>query len=202
MGESEDNFWMTTNRIETLVDGIFAIAMTLMVLSLVVPEITGPLSDNLVNNEISSLYPKFLIFVISFVLLALFWTIHHRSFHIIKKADRILLWINLIWLLFIVMVPFSQTLIGEYGDFFGPHLVYNLNMLGIAVFITFNWLYAIKSGLIDKGSSKKVISDMTKGCLVFLFVALLAVILTFIIPQWTSLTYILIIPLEIIFGRL
>lgn len=203
MEKSEnDGFWMTTNRIETIVDGIFAIAMTLLVLNLAVPEITGPLSETIVWSSLSTLYPKFSIFVLSFVLLAVFWTIHHKTFYIIKKADRVLLWINLIWLLFIVMVPFSQTLVGEYGSFSISHFIYNLNMLGIAVFITLSWLYAVKRKLIDETVSKKVISGITNGCLVFVFVALLAVALTFIVPGWTSLTYILIIPLEIIFGRL
>lgn len=202
MVESEENFWMTTNRIETLVDGIFAIAMTLLVLNLVVPEITGPLSETVIRTSLLNLYPKFFIFVLSFVLLAVFWTIHHRTFHIIQKADSTLLWINIIWLLFIVMVPFTNTLTGDYGRFIISHLVFNFDMLGIAVFITLSWYYAVKKGLIKRNTSQKVISRITLGCLVFIFVSLLAIFLSFIAPGWSSLTYILIIPLEMIVKRL
>lgn len=202
--EELDNkkYWMATKRIETLVDGIFAIAMTLLVLNLVVPEITGPLSEAVIRSSLSTLYPKFSIFVLSFILLAVFWNLHHRAFHYINKADNGLLWLNIIWLLFIVMVPFSQTLIGEYGDFAISHLVYNLNMMGIALFIALSWYYAVNRNLIDKNIDKTQLSKMGRGYLAFIFIALLAVTLTFIIPGWTSLTYILIIPIEMINHRL
>lgn len=202
--EELDNkkYWMATKRIETLVDGIFAIAMTLLVLNLVVPEITGPLSEAVIRSSLSTLYPKFSIFVLSFILLAVFWNLHHRAFHYINKADNGLLWLNIIWLLFIVMVPFSQTLIGEYGDFAISHLVYNLNMMGIALFLALSWYYAVNRNLIDKNIDKTQFSKMGRGYLAFIFIALLAVTLTFIIPGWTSLTYILIIPIEMINHRL
>lgn len=202
--EELDNkkYWMATKRIETLVDGIFAIAMTLLVLNLVVPEITGPLSEAVIRSSLSTLYPKFSIFVLSFILLAVFWNLHHRAFHYINKADNGLLWLNIIWLLFIVMVPFSQTLIGEYGDFAISHLVYNLNMMGIALFIALSWYYAVNRNLIDENIDKTQLSKMGRGYLAFIFIALLAVTLTFIIPGWTSLTYILIIPIEMINHRL
>lgn len=202
--EELDNkkYWMATKRIETLVDGIFAIAMTLLVLNLVVPEITGPLSEAVIRSSLSTLYPKFSIFVLSFILLAVFWNLHHRAFHYINKADDGLLWLNVIWLLFIVMVPFSQTLIGEYGDFAISHLVYNLNMMGIALFIALSWYYAVNRNLIDENIDKAQLSKMGRGYLAFIFIALLAVTLTFIIPGWTSLTYILIIPIEMINHRL
>ncbi len=202
MEESENNdFWMTTNRIETLVDGIFAIAMTLLVLSLAVPEIAGPLSETIVRSSLYDLIPKFYVFILSFVLLAVFWSMHHRAFHMIKKADNVFLWLNIIWLLFIVMVPFTQSLIGEYGDFAISHFIYNLNMVGIGLFISITWYYARKRNLVDENANPNRISRMTRGSLIFLLVAVLAVILTFIIPGWTSLAYFLILPLDYIADR-
>lgn len=203
MEKSENTkFWMTTTRIETLVDGIFAIAMTLLILNLVVPEIIGPLSDAAVRSSLSNLAPKFFIFVFSFILLAVFWTIHHRTFNIIKRVDNTLLWINIIWLLFIVMVPFSETLTGEYGQFTTPHLIFNLNMLGIAIFLALNGYYASKKGLMDEKVSQIRINVINHSCLMFVFITLLAIILSFIIPRWSSLAYILIIPMEKSIGRL
>ena len=203
MEETDDtNLWMTTDRIETLVDGIFAIAMTLLILNLVVPEITGPLSETIVRNSLLGIYPKFYTFVLSFILLALFWTIHHRTFYIIQKANGTLLWINIIWLLFIVMVPFTNTLTGNYGSFVISHLIFNLDMLGIAVFIALSWYYAVKKDLIDKNVNKKIITGINRGILVFIFVSLIAICLSFITPEWSSLAYILIIPLELLVRRI
>ncbi|WP_414469961.1 TMEM175 family protein [Methanobacterium sp. ACI-7] len=189
-------FWMSTNRIETLVDGIFAIAMTLLVLSLAVPEIAVPLSDSVIRISLQDILPKFYVFVLSFILLALFWTIHHRTFHIIKRADNVLLWINIIWLLFIVMVPFSQTLVGDYGHFTTPHFIFNLNMLGIAILLTLNGYYASKNNLMDENISQSRINAINRSCIMFVFITLLAITLSFIVPQWSSLAYVLIIPME------
>jgi len=105
--------YLPTKRLETLVDGIFAIAMTLLVLGLAVPHINGPLSNMVVQNSFYSLLPNLFSFVLSFILLALFWNIHHRIFTQIKFINSTLLWINVVWLLFIVLVPFSASAIGE-----------------------------------------------------------------------------------------
>ena len=118
MDESESfSQYMDTKRLETLVDGIFAIAMTLLVLGLAVPVIRPPLTNASVETAIISIIPNFISLVVSFVLLAVFWKIHHRIFKQINKMNGTLLWINVIWLLFIVLVPFSATLTGDYGQF-------------------------------------------------------------------------------------
>src|ERR1039458_9818122 len=95
--------YMDTKRLETLVDGIFAIAMTLLVLGLAVPVIHAPITNGSVQTAIYNLIPNFISLVVSFVLLAIFWKIHHRIFKQINKMNGTLLWINVIWLLFIVL---------------------------------------------------------------------------------------------------
>lgn len=75
-------------------------------------------------------------------------------------------------------------------------------MMGIALFIALSWYYAVNRNLIDENIDKTQLSKMGRGYLAFIFIALLAVTLTFIIPGWTSLTYILIIPIEMINHRL
>jgi len=93
MDESEGlSEYMDTKRLETLVDGIFAIAMTLLVLGLAVPQINVPLSNAVVSNTIYNLIPNFISLVISFILLAIFWKIHHRIFKQINKMNGTLLW--------------------------------------------------------------------------------------------------------------
>lgn len=100
------------------------------------------------------------------------------------------------------MVPFTNTFAGDYGRFVISHLVFNIDMLGIAVFIGLSWFYAVKKGLIAENTSEKIISDINRGILVFILVTLLAIILSFIIPGWSSLAYLLIIPSEIIVKRI
>lgn len=202
MSKSErSNLFMNTSRLETLVDGIFAIAMTLLVLALVVPDITGPLSNLAVQNALYSLIPSFYTMVLSFILLALFWSNHHRAFFRIKKMNTALLWINVIWLLFIVLVPFSASLTGKYGEFPISHIVFNLNMLGIAFFLLLNWYYAGKKNLIHEAVESKTIDTTNKINLLFVSIAILALLLSFVFPRFSALVYILIFPLEYLIVR-
>ena len=202
MEYGNSNSFMPTSRIETLVDGIFAIAMTILVLNLNVPDINGPLTNISFQNAVYSIWPDVLSFVLSFVLLGVFWNIHHRTFHQIEKVDTVLLWINMIWLLFIVLVPFSNTLTGgQYGQFTLAHLIFNVNMLGIAVFISLNWFYASKKGFIHERVDSVRINIYNWVYVSFILITLLAIVLSFIIPHWSSMAYILIIPTEYLIGR-
>lgn len=202
MNKSESStLFMSTGRLETLVDGIFAIAMTLLVLALAVPDIYGPLSELAVQNALHSLIPSFYTMVISFILLALFWSNHHRAFHQIKKMDTTLLWINVVWLLFIVLVPFSASLTGKYGQFPISHIIFNLNMLGIAFFLFLNWYYADRRNFIHEEVVNKKISIATKTNLLFISISILALVLSFIVPRFSALVYLLIFPLEYLISR-
>lgn len=203
MAKSEsDDLMMKTKRLEALVDGIFAIAMTLLVLSLVVPQITGPLSETAVENALYSVLPNFYILVLSFVLLALFWNIHHRVFNHVKYVNGTLLWINIIWLLFIVLVPFSSSLVGDYGAYPISHIIFNLNLLGIAFFLYLNWFAAERSEFIHEKIDTSHITTVKRVSVLFIGVALLALALSPVIPHWSETAYLLMIPLEALIKRL
>jgi uncharacterized membrane protein len=193
---------MKTDRLETLVDGIFAIAMTILVLTLAVPDISGTLSNEAVINALQGLLPALYTLVLSFVLLAVFWSNHHRSFHKIKEMNTILLWINVIWLLFIVMVPFSASLTGKYPEFPISHIIFNINMVGIAFFLTLNWYYAKRSNFVDENTDSKQLTVIWRTDLLFIAIALLALLLCFVVPRFTGLIYLLIFPLEYLIGKL
>ncbi|MDD1775271.1 MAG: DUF1211 domain-containing protein [Methanobacterium sp.] len=202
--DSADNkqLLMDTKRLETLVDGIFAIAMTILVLTLTVPDITGPLSNLIIQEQLYEILPNFISIVVSFTLLAVFWNIHHRIFKQIKYVNAVLLWINIIWLFFIVMVPFSASLVGDYGKYPISHIIFNLNLLGIASFLYLNWFFAYKNEFIHEKIDKNQINTTKKLNSLFIGIAIVALIVSFFIPQWAELTYLLIIPLEEIIKRI
>lgn len=202
MENKNSSFHMTTNRIEALTDGIFAIAMTLLVLALAVPAINGPLSNAAVQNALYGLLHSFYTLVLSFILLALFWTVHHRIFQRIKQVDSILLWINMIWLLFIVLVPFSASLTGKYGDFAISHVIFNINMLGISVFLALNTYYAHLAGHVHEKVDPTEITMIKRDNVLFICISMLALLLSFIIPGDSSFVYIFIFPLEFLIHKL
>jgi TMEM175 potassium channel family protein len=180
---------MTTKRIETLVDGIFAIAMTLLVLSLNVPNLPYPTTDAAVLASLGNMGQQFFIYFISFILLASFWRVNHAQFNFIKKTDRRLVWINIIWLSLIALLPFSTNLIGSYGYLKVPLIFFDFNIFLIGVLFNLNWYYADKKGLIDENTDKNMVKYQEKYNLGLPLIALAAIGLTFIIPEYSSLVY-------------
>jgi uncharacterized membrane protein len=86
------------NRIEALSDGIFAIAMTLLILELHIPNLRHNAPNVQVVPALVKLLPAFGTYVVSFISLGVFWVGHHNMYHAIRRADRVLLWLNIIFL--------------------------------------------------------------------------------------------------------
>ena len=120
---------MEKSRIAALVDGIFAVAMTLLVLDLKLPEGVKISNDAEVWRQLVELKSHFSIYVLSFIVLGIFWTSHHSLFHFVRRVDRGLLWINLLFLLFITLLPFSTNLLSGQIPLHIPVAVYGANLL-------------------------------------------------------------------------
>ena len=136
---------MKSNRIETLSDGIFAIVMTLLVLEIKVPRVDLTHGESLLTSVIS-LYPHFISYIISFIMLGIYWIGHHNQMHYIKKVDRTFLWLNLSFFLTISMIPFSAALLGEYPKEQLSILIYGLNLIlsGMMLYLIWNWAVSKK----------------------------------------------------------
>jgi uncharacterized membrane protein len=111
-------------RVAAFSDGVFAIAITLLALQLDIP--SGDGVD--VWAALHSLWPSFLSFVISFAVIGAYWIAHHRLFSLVERYDRRLLWLNLLSLFFIVVMPFTTSLIGEHGSSNVAVVVYALSV--------------------------------------------------------------------------
>lgn len=189
---ADSHVWQSTKRIETLVDGIFAIAMTLLVLTIDVPNITGQISNAAIAQYLIDLMPKFFAYVLSFILLAVFWRINHQQFNLIKHVNSTLLWINILWLMLVALVPFSASLAGEYGNYQIPMIFFNLNMFLIGIFFTLNWSYAYRNNFLDASIDYKKMGHIRKLNLSLPLCSLIAIGLTFIDPSWSGIAYIFI----------
>jgi uncharacterized membrane protein len=137
---------LPTNRIEALTDGIFAIAMTLMILNLEVP--TDISQENLMSElpeKLINVLPNFETYMISFFILGVFWLRHQLQFKHIKNADRTLIFLNLVLLMLVGVIPFSTNVVMTYPDHHLPFNVYVLNLILIGVTLHVHWLYAAKT---------------------------------------------------------
>lgn len=129
-------------------DAVFAIAITLLVIEIKIPEIHENVSDKALLNSLVHLIPKFLGFLISFMLIGLYWTVHHRMFGFVTSYTRKLLVLNLVFLFFIALMPFST---GFYSEYAGPDLFryqlktpmtfYVLNFCCVGFTNYFMWVY-------------------------------------------------------------
>jgi uncharacterized membrane protein len=142
---------LDTNRIETLGDGIFAIVMTLLVLNLVVPQLTGAVNSRALWSALQGLWPNFVSFFLSFVILGIFWTGHRLQFHYIVRSNRPSLWINIFFYLFISFIPFSAALLGHYSHLKLAIGIYGLNLIIAGIALYANWEYALRHKLVMGG---------------------------------------------------
>src|SRR5215211_2504615 len=112
------------DRIVNLSDGVFAIAITLLILDIRVPEISENLVSRQLPEALLSLWPKYLGYILSFVGISAFWLIHHSIFRPIRDYDRTLLYLNFLFLMVVAFVPFPTSLLGEYGNHQLPVAIY------------------------------------------------------------------------------
>lgn len=135
---------MEKARLETLSDGVYAIVMTLLVLELKVPE--GPASEGArLWPALVELHSVFLSYVVTFVVLTIFWTMHHAMFQIVvRKVDRVLVQMSMLYLGFLSLIPFSAHLLGAHPEAVVAVRIYGVNVLaiGLASFAMFRYAVA------------------------------------------------------------
>ena len=129
-------------------DAVFAIAITLLVIEIKIPEIHENVSDKALLQSLGHLIPKFIGFIVSFMMIGLYWTVHHRMFGFVTSYSRKLLVLNLVFLFFVALMPFST---GFYSEYSGPDMVrhqlmvpmifYVLNFCGMGFMNYFMWVY-------------------------------------------------------------
>lgn len=126
-----DSRGLAKSRIEALSDGIFAVAMTLLVLDIKSSENLDFATNEGLIAYLGTLEHSFAMYAISFVVLAIFWIAHHILFHYVRHVDRRLLWMNMAFLLLVTFVPFSTDLLGDHGHLILPVIVYGINLLAL-----------------------------------------------------------------------
>ena len=122
------------SRVVGFSDGVFAIAMTLLVIGVVVPSLSNPSSVRDLADALNDLLPNIISFFISFAVIGRYWVAHHGFFARLGAVDRSLIGLNLVYLAFIAFLPFPTALLGEFFE----------NPLSVAVYAV---AVAIVSGL-------------------------------------------------------
>ena len=126
-------------RVLALSDGVFAIIITLLVLEVHVPELDQGQS---LNQALAEIRPSFTAFVISFILAGMYWVGHRDLFALIRRTDRGLVWLNILYLLPLCLLPFGAGMLGRYDTEPVALRIYGLLLVLIALMRAVIWQYA------------------------------------------------------------
>jgi len=149
-GPSGRNTDSGTQRLETFSDGVFAIAITLLIIEIGVPHI-GRGED--LADELAGLWASYGAYVLSFVMIGIYWANHHSLFKLYLRTDHIFLMLNVFFLMAVAFLPFPTAVLGEYLEDSAERQTavtfYVLGLLLPAVGWLTIWLYGIWRDLLD-----------------------------------------------------
>lgn len=164
---------MKTGRLEAFSDGVLAIIITIMVLELSVPEVSG-------FDALKPLVPKFISYILSFIYVGIYWNNHHHLFQATEKVNGAILWANLSLLFTLSLIPFTTAWMGENHFAQNPVALYGINLLLAAI----TYAFLVKAVLKHEGKNSKIGMAIknTKKEYLSIAVYLVGVVVAFFIP--------------------
>ncbi len=191
------------DRIVFFSDAVFAIAITLLVLNIEVPDIPPDLVSEELPGQLLDLWPKLLSYVLSFLVILMFWTAHHSIFRPIKSYDRGLIWLNSLFLMFIAFLPFPSALLGAYA---GQQLVVAIYAGSFAVtrlLLTAVWWYATSGHrLVDDGLDLGAIRAWSVRGLAISLVFLISIVVSFFSVEAAMYSWLLLFVVDFVLLRI
>ena len=202
-GAQKDQGSKELDRIVTFSDGVFAIAITLLVLNIETPEIPANLVAEELPGRLLDLWPKFLSYVISFLVILTYWIAHHSIFSAIKGYDRKLIWLNSLFLMCVAFLPFPASLFGEYGEQPLVVAIYAGSLAITRLLLTAVWWYA-SSGrrLVDRDLDANMIKAYRLRGLAIPLIFLLSIFISFFSVSAAVYSWVLLMVVDFVLFRL
>jgi uncharacterized membrane protein len=169
---------VATGRVEAFSDGVFAIAITLLILV-----IEPPRSGAHLGHELLRLWPSYVAYAVSFLTIGIMWVNHHTLFRHFERVDRPLLLLNIGLLMLIAFVPFPTRIAAEFlrsdADRRAAALLYGTTMTITAIFFFATWFYGSRN-LLSPDSDHREVSGITRSYLPGAPTYALATVLAFV----------------------
>lgn len=165
---------MSTTRLETFADGVFAIAATLLILN-----VDGA------KGSLTSIWPSYVAYAVSFLTIGIIWVNHHTVMNQFDRVDRRFLFFNVVLLMCVAFVPFPTRLIAEHvrgGGLEGPALVYGATMTTMATTYLGLWLYGVRR-LLRADADPRTIRGITRSYLPGMWIYLGSTLLALASPR-------------------
>jgi uncharacterized membrane protein len=171
-----------TGRIEAFSDGVFAIAITLLVIEIGVPHVED--EGTTLFGALVEQWPSYLGYAISFLQIGVIWANHHNRFRFIARSDHVLLFLNILFLMCVAFIPFPTALLAEYlqgTERATAGAVYAGTLAVTAIFFTLLWLYAAANyRLVDRSLEPSLLRTMTRRYLAGMVAYLFTFVLSFV----------------------
>src|SRR5215213_5389678 len=144
--------FIKVERVISFSDAVFAFAITLMALSINIPDIPTHLTQSELLDKLYDLYPQVESYIISFAVIAIFWVSYHQVFNHIKGSHISMVYLNLLFLLFITLLSLTTSLVINYGSYQIPYIIYCVVVIMASSLLAGIWWYATKEHqYVDKG---------------------------------------------------
>ena len=196
---AQDNLGL--ERLIFFSDAVFAIAATLLALDIRLPVGQEVMDHVQLLTALLSIWHKYLAYLISFLVIGLFWISHHRKFRVIKRYDHGLLVLNLWFLMVIAFVPFPTSVISEYGDRTGT-IFYALTMVLAGLALTAVWWHAAwHNRLLDPHLDTGYRRRQFVGLFLTIAVFGLSIGIAFVDDNLAKVSWLLILPVSLVMGR-
>ena len=152
----------SVERLAALSDGVFAIAMTLLVLDLRVPTTDTIRDEGDLWRALVTMSPRFVMFVMSVMTLGIFWVGQQTQLNHLRRSDRDLTWIHISFLAVVSLIPFSTGLLGQYPRYRAALLVYWTNLLLLGATLYWSWVCALGTRLVKEDLSPEISRAMKR----------------------------------------
>ena len=193
---SNDDGGTDTGRTISFSDAVIAIAITLLALDLTVPQVPESSAAAELPSALLELWPNLFSFVLSFWIIGSYWLAHRRISQVVGAYDGRMQLINLLFLMWIVLMPFSSALVGEYEHQQLPVVIYAVHNILTSLTLTWLWQHAIRdSRLVEANFDPSLVRYSNFRSLVVQGVFLLSIGISFISVDAARLSWVLIWPL-------
>ena len=184
------------DRLLFLSDGVFAIAITLLVLEIALPHISGSYQteERAFPEALWGVWPQVLTYALTFLIVGVYWMSHQRMFEYLVHADSALAWLNVVFLMSVAFLPIPSKILGEYGALGAAVRFYALSLMAPGLLIIVLWWYATaRHRLVAKDLDAGIIRHRLERYFIAPAVFMLAIGLSYINPHIAGVSLLLVI---------
>lgn len=175
---------LSVARVNSFSDAVFAVAITLLVLNIALPHFVGKATEAKIVHGLGAVWPHFFAYVLSFVIIGSFWIGHHRMFEHVRRLDLTLVWMNILYLLLVVFIPYTTNLLSLYGDTTAATVMYAGVMGLTGIMQSVMCWYAVKEErLVDEDFDHDFSRNFIRGSLIMAGVFLVSIGIAFASPS-------------------